>query len=259
MRKINLVAGVLIVTFFLFRGSDHVFGQDLEQARQSYAAGNQAYADGRYSEALGRYLSIPEEFQTFAYYYNVANAYYKLDSVPQAILHYERAHRLKPDDENLKVNLEMANSRIQDRIKALPTMGVRDFWSNLTARDNLDAWTYVSLGFLYIGALCFIIYLLYRPSVPGRLLIFSGSITVISALLSFLITRSISLAQHQKEAIVFESKVDVKSGPGSSGTTLFILHEGTKVQVRGEEGEWVEIRIADGQVGWIPGKYMVVI
>jgi tetratricopeptide (TPR) repeat protein len=259
MIKINCIVLFLGIYFLPITGMQRACGQDLDQARQHYSSGNDAYKEGRYAEALAQYCSIPAEFQTFAYYYNVANAYYKLDSIPQAILHYERARRLKPDDENIKVNLELANGRIQDRIKALPTLGVRDFWSNLTSRDNLDAWTYVALGFLYAAALCFGVYLFFRGLLPGRLLVFAGSITLLFACLSFAVTRSIVNAEHQREAVVFESKVDVKSVPGSSGTTLFILHEGTKVQMKGEDSGWVEIRIADGNVGWIPSNAIVVI
>jgi SH3-like domain-containing protein len=52
-------------------------------------------------------------------------------------------------------------------------------------------------------------------------------------------------------AIVFQSVVAVKSSPGEAGKDIFILHAGTKVKVNKALGEWVEVRIADGNKGWL--------
>lgn len=51
--------------------------------------------------------------------------------------------------------------------------------------------------------------------------------------------------------IVFQSVISVKSSPGDSGKDLFILHSGTKVKITNSIGDWLEIRIADGNKGWI--------
>ena len=53
-------------------------------------------------------------------------------------------------------------------------------------------------------------------------------------------------------AIIFAPTVTVKSSPDESGNDLFILHEGSKVEVRDEVGDWWEIIMGDGNVGWIP-------
>jgi hypothetical protein len=54
------------------------------------------------------------------------------------------------------------------------------------------------------------------------------------------------------EAIVFAHEVAVKSAPADSGTELFVLHEGTKVTLREQVGEWIEVTISDGSRGWMP-------
>ena len=56
---------------------------------------------------------------------------------------------------------------------------------------------------------------------------------------------------NRKHAIVFAPTVTVKSSPDASGTDLFVLHEGTKVAVGDSLGDWREIRIADGNKGWV--------
>jgi len=45
--------------------------------------------------------------------------------------------------------------------------------------------------------------------------------------------------------------VTVKSSPDKSGTDLFQLHEGTKVTVKSTLGNWYEIKVGSGNVGWL--------
>jgi SH3-like domain-containing protein len=54
-------------------------------------------------------------------------------------------------------------------------------------------------------------------------------------------------------------QVNGKSSPDSSGTDLFVLHEGTKVEIEDEVGEWLEIRLSDGNKGWIPANCLEII
>ena len=61
-------------------------------------------------------------------------------------------------------------------------------------------------------------------------------------------------------AVVMSSSVVVKSTPNESGTDLFVLHEGTRVEIIDDSmKEWKEIRLADGKVGWMPTEAMEVI
>ena len=53
-------------------------------------------------------------------------------------------------------------------------------------------------------------------------------------------------------AIVMRPVVSVKSSPSAeSSQDLFILHEGTKVQMLDQVGSWTNIELADGRQGWI--------
>jgi SH3-like domain-containing protein len=60
-------------------------------------------------------------------------------------------------------------------------------------------------------------------------------------------------------AIIFTSQISVKSSPDNSGTDLFVIHEGTKVSVEDEVGEWLEIKLSDGNKGWIPANSLEII
>ena len=58
----------------------------------------------------------------------------------------------------------------------------------------------------------------------------------------------------EKEAIVFTPTITVKSSPNPNSVDLFVIHEGAKVKIKDQVGEWYEIRIANGSVGWLPSS-----
>lgn len=60
--------------------------------------------------------------------------------------------------------------------------------------------------------------------------------------------------------LVLNPSVTVRSTPSESGTSLFILHEGRKVNVKDNSmKEWKEIHLEDGKVGWVPASAIEVI
>lgn len=61
-------------------------------------------------------------------------------------------------------------------------------------------------------------------------------------------------------AIIMAPSVTVKSTPNQSGTDLFILHEGRKVIIKDNTmKEWKEIKLEDGNVGWVPTNVIEII
>ena len=51
--------------------------------------------------------------------------------------------------------------------------------------------------------------------------------------------------------IIMTPSVVVRGAPDNSGTELFVIHEGLIVQVIGTLGDWYNVRLADGNEGWI--------
>ena len=65
---------------------------------------------------------------------------------------------------------------------------------------------------------------------------------------------------NRDSAIIIAPSVTVKSTPNQSGTDLFILHEGRKVMIKDNTmKEWKEIRLEDGNVGWVPTNVIEII
>ena len=56
-----------------------------------------------------------------------------------------------------------------------------------------------------------------------------------------------------------EPSATVMSAPGDGGKAVFVLHEGTRVEILDSLGEWRRVSIADGRQGWLPEGYVEVI
>ena len=63
----------------------------------------------------------------------------------------------------------------------------------------------------------------------------------------------------QPEAIVMQSVVNAKGTPDESGVSLFVIHEGLKVAVTDRVGTWVEIKLPNGEKGWVEAATVEVI
>ena len=63
------------------------------------------------------------------------------------------------------------------------------------------------------------------------------------------------------EAIVIEGQVAAKSAPSGAATTLFVLHEGSKIKLEDlpEENGQVAITLPDGTLGWVSSKALLAI
>ena len=70
---------------------------------------NTAYNSGDYAQAETCYTRILEQgLYSASLYYNLANAHFKQNELGKALLYYNRALRLRPNDEDIRHNLEYA-------------------------------------------------------------------------------------------------------------------------------------------------------
>jgi SH3-like domain-containing protein len=62
-----------------------------------------------------------------------------------------------------------------------------------------------------------------------------------------------SIKEHSS-GIIMTPSVNARSSPDEQSTNVFVLHEGTKVMIRDSVQNWKEIKIANGNTGWIPAE-----
>lgn len=215
-----------------------------------------AYTQEDYGKAIGLYEAIlKSNGESSEIYYNLGNAYYKAGKIAPAILNYERALVLDPGDSDARFNLQMAKQKSVDKIEPVGEFFLSKWFSSVQNMASVDSWA-------LFGIVCFIVFI-------GCLLLFFFSRWIrvkkagfyFGVLFLLLVLFANIFASHQKEelvnrthAIVFTPTVTVKSSPDASGTDLFVLHEGTKVSIKSTLGQWSEIELEDGNVGWMPSK-----
>ena len=211
------------------------------------------YAKGNYQQAIKDYQEILKTGVSSEIYYNLGNAYYRTDNITQALLAYERALQLSPGDNDIRFNLQYARSKTIDKITPETEMFVVTWYNSLVNFTSVDRWANTAIVSI-VMALLLILVFLFAPQMWARKSGFYGSAVF---LLLFAFANLFAFQQkHELEtkqgAIVIAPTVNVKKTPAASGTDVFVIHEGTRVDItdRGMK-QWRGIKLADGREGWL--------
>jgi tetratricopeptide (TPR) repeat protein len=249
---------ILILLFFSF-----IIGTAVSQDtnKDKFYQGVTYFTAGSYKEALQSWTEIYNTgYRSATLDYNIGNAYFKLNNIPLAILFFERAYLLKPVDENINYNLLIARTLIVDRFQEIPEVFFVRWYNIVSLVLSTNSWAKISITTFILFLLSLSLYIYssrYRHKIIGFWL---GVFFFIISLTTLAFTiRNKSLVYDSHKAIISSQQVSGKSSPDKSGNDLFILHEGTKVTVEDEVGEWTEIRLSDGNKGWIPVNSIMII
>jgi tetratricopeptide (TPR) repeat protein len=219
------------------------------------------FSAGSYKEALQVWTDIYNTgYRSANLDYNIGNAYFKLNNVPYAILFYERANLLKPADEDINYNIQVAKTLIVDRFQEIPELFFIKWYNFVSLFLSTNTWAKISLT-LFILFLLFLSLYFYSPRYRYKVIGFWLALFfIVMSLSSFAFSkRNKSLVYDSHKAIISIPVISGKSSPDKSGNDLFVLHEGTKVTIEDEVGEWTEIRLSDGNKGWVPLNTLTVI
>ena len=227
-----------------------------------FAEGNRLYREGDFAAAAASYDAVIEGgFESAEVYYNLGNAHFRLGETAHAVLNYRRAARLDPGNDDIRANLALVSRRLQDRIEPLPRfwlLSAYDWWMGLIPGGVLQ--TLVAACYLLLGSTVVLI-VLRRPAgwrTPLRRVAY-GAAAVTVLLGATLIIRETGVGRPE-EAVVMAGEARVLSAPSEEGgLTVFTLHEGTTVRIDRRAGEWAEIVLADGKVGWLPLEVLEIV
>lgn len=228
---------------------------------QLFQQGNEAYKSGQYQEAVEAYTAILQSGQeSHELYYNLGNAYFRLEEYGQSILNYERALRLKPNSRDARQNLELAQNHTEDEIAVLPEIFLVQWAHSILNWFSPTGWRIAILVVLLLLAGAVVAFLLLGDYGWRKGCLISS--IVLGALLILTIACAIaSGVRHNRhnEAVVTEPMIVVKSSPEESSIDKLVLHEGTKVGIDETLGDWHKIHIADGNTGWVTTSSITVI
>jgi len=244
MKKHIIIIYVLIGFVFSVNGQNNTL----------FEKGKEYYKAEKYQKAVSTWAKILDNGKhSDALYFNMANAYYKLNEIGPAIYYYEKALLLNPSDSDIKSNLAFAQNATIDIIEPLPETLFKKWYNTVSGLFTFNGWAKMTVLFVFLLVFFFLTYY-FSISERRKRLLFGLSIVMILAMVVSLIFSYATYqdALHSKPAIIFAETTQIKSGPTLSSETLFTLNEGTKVEILEYDTDWVHIELADGKEGWIP-------
>lgn len=230
-------------------------------SRALWDEANTAYLRSDFHTASRIYRQILERGEhSSKLYYNLGNASFKEEKLGEAILYYHRALRLNPADEDARYNLSVAENRTIDRIETIPEFFLKTWMRSVRSLLSGTAWTILSLILLTLTLGAVLFYLLSQRLNLRK----AGFYTTLCALLLFLVCTAFAAADRSEQisrnkAVVLSTSVPVKSSPDKAATDLFVLHEGTTLDVGEQMGDWSEVTLTDGKKGWLESRHIEVI
>lgn len=241
----KLWAVFIVIVFSL----SSLFADDT-QINIRFQQGNEWYKKGEYNKAIEAYFEVQTQNKvSYALLFNMANAYYKLHQYGLAILHYERAKKYYGNTEELEHNLALCKKNIIDKESISP---FKFQWHlGLPNMISESQWAWMSIVFMIL--LLGPVFLVTKAELPQtRKFWFNAAIFVFIMLLLSLLLGFVRRTQlsHSNQAIVMGQTIQIQSEPIHSSKEMFVIHEGTKVDILRREGDWINIAISNGNEGW---------
>lgn len=212
------------------------------------------FIDGIKNYKVGNFKQAAFEFETVAkspvknpyLFYNIANAYLKANDIGRAILWYERAKVLAPNDPDLNFNLAYANTLVKDKKEdAMNIMDILFFWDSLISAKIIQ---------IFAIFLSFVFFSWAAINVVKKQKVFSG-VGIILCSIFVLVTVIAGVSYYKRSvhlnAVILQNEVAVRSGMTDTATKLFSLHAGTRVSVEEQRDGYLKIEFSKGKIGWV--------
>jgi tetratricopeptide (TPR) repeat protein len=217
-------------------------------AETTFAKANAEYAAGHFSEAITGYELLVQSRQwNPTLFYDLGNAYFRKGDFGRAILNYERALALDPNQAEARANLQL----VRDQTRAL---------------ELAPGWTEAHLGFLTRDQYAW----LAAAAFWGAVAIFCGLyfarrravVWIFALLLLGAISAGAGFAVYQLEtgsaganlAIVTKKNIQARLATAESAGTVLLLPAGSEIKILSTRGDWSYAALPNDLRGWIPAQ-----
>lgn len=235
-----------ILLIFLFYFSCNSFCNDLKDAEKAYDSKNFKISIHHYQKLIN------EGYKSYQLYFNLGNSYYRNNELGKAIYYYELASKSNPADDDIKINLAIATSKTIDKVNSKENFFITAIKTNILLSFSTFTWSIFTISFISLASILFFIFinsnniLIKRISFIGTCFCF-----ILFTLSYFLGYTSLKSKSENKFAIITSKEIKILNEPTISGISKFNLHEGTKIRIVENKGEWILIKLDNGNEGWI--------
>ncbi len=212
-----------------------------------------AYDSKNYKEAIVNYEQLVKDgFKSYQLYYNLGNAYFRNNQLGKAIYYYELARKINPNDEDVRINLGIASAKTVDKIDAKENFFISAVKSNVLSSFTTQSWAWFSILTLGVACVLFFVFVSSK-SIGVKRFTFTLSCLL---LITFAITYALGYSalkskSENKFAIITSKEIKIMNEPTVSASSKFSLHEGTKIRVVENNGDWLLIKLDNGNEGWV--------
>lgn len=211
---------------------------------------NQLYKQKKYDSAAKVYgLLLKDNNANAELHYNTGNAYYKMNRIGLAVLHYEKAAHLDPSNDAINDNLLLARSKVQDNMQADPIFFVA-WWKALNHAVSANAWAIIAFAVFLI--LLSLIYFsrVKKDNFPhaGRWIALSAVSFLLCAAMTWIAYHDFS---HPDKAVVTTTNAVFLQTPQSNGKVIGSLPEGLVLEILENKDGYLHVQLQNGKSGWI--------
>ena len=231
----------------------------VDEAARLFDAGNLHYRGGEFEDARIAYEQALElGYESGALYYNLGNAYFRLDRLGLAMLYYQRASRSLPGDDEIEHNVRQVKSRSRDRFSQVPEPVFSKWWN--TSIDRIGIRTLFWFGaFFWIAGIALVGHGLWMGAFGAwhkraATLLAAAGFVLIAGILATSAARSTNA-----RGVVISDRAELREEPSNGSRSDVAVHEALVVDVLGRSGGWTRIRLPNGVTGFVRSESVQIV
>lgn len=242
MKKSNYIK-ISISIFFLYVTVFQFFAQNelIKNAEVSYKSGN-------YAESINSYKTlIQKNYKSEKIFYNLANAYFKINDLGNAVLYYEKALKSAPNDKDILINLKLVRKKIDSPIEAIPEFKPIKYIKSVSKILTPNGWAVLALLNIILVLILIFFKWIRGKKINSILLYSSLSMTILVIFFMFIANinandKSYAIILHEKRAFL---------SPSDKSEFLYELPAGEKIKIIDSLDSWFEIELINKEKAWI--------
>ena len=196
-------------------------------------------------------LLLQKEKGNVNVFYNLGNTYFHLNDFPKAVLYYEKALKMQPDNQHILHNIKETNNKLFSKMEFSKEFFVTKQLKNVVQSKSANKWSVYMLIALWLGVIAICIHFFF-----GRKNIFQFGLLslIIAAVFAWLTYHTYSIEHQQDYAIILQKNAFIKSAPVESLNKADSIQTGLKVQILDSDKSWLKVKLPNDKTGWIEKK-----
>ena len=219
----------------------------------SFEYGNVIYEQGKYQEAAVVYKNLlKENGPSEAVYYNLGNCNFRLNRIGEAILCFERVLYFNNNNVEALHNLNISNQNQRDKMDAIPSSIFAVWWKGFVQLFPSNIWAVLAIVFSCLVAVGMVLYrwpAFIKWQRTGFYLLAAALVLAVICLIGAAGNKQ--YLKNNQYAILVTPDATLKSTASENAENVELIHEGIKVKIVDDNGDWISVKLPNGVNGWL--------